>query len=74
MLVLSRKSGESIRIGSTIVITLLDSRGGESRIGIEAPPETPIYRNELYLKILAENRKAVSGKNPTTLIKKIIHS
>jgi carbon storage regulator len=72
MLVLSRKRGESIRIGNTIVITLLENRSGESRIGIEAPRETPIYRNELYMRIMRENQKAISGEHSGWLIKSIM--
>ena len=47
MLVLSRKSGESIRIGEGIVITVTEIRGGRVKIGIEAPEQCPIRRGEL---------------------------
>lgn len=47
MLVLSRKNGERIRIGETIVLTVIRIRGGNIRIGIEAPSNTRIKRDEL---------------------------
>jgi carbon storage regulator len=47
MLVLCRKNGERIRIGETIVLTVIRIRGGNVRIGIKAPRDTPINRDEL---------------------------
>ena len=47
MLVLSRKIGQRIRIGSNIFITLVRSQDGRARIGIEAPEEIPIVRTEI---------------------------
>lgn len=60
MLVLTRKAGESIRIGDDIevVITAIDPH--KVRIGIRSPRHIPVYREELYQKILEENREAVS--------------
>lgn len=47
MLVLSRKVGEKIYIGETIVVTLVEIDRGKVRIGIEAPRDVPVYRTEL---------------------------
>ncbi len=47
MLVLSRKSTESIHIGGSIVVTVLDIRGNKVRIGIDAPKEIHVLRSEL---------------------------
>lgn len=47
MLVLSRKLGEKIYIGSNIIITVVDIDRGKIRLGIEAPKDVPIYRQEL---------------------------
>ncbi len=58
MLVLTRKSGESIRIGDDVRIVLLDIKEHQVRLGIEAPHDVPIHREELYLKIQKENVKA----------------
>jgi carbon storage regulator len=64
MLVLTRKSEESIRIGNNIIITILDSHGPGVRIGIKAPIELPVYRQEIYLRIQAENRRAAAVRPP----------
>lgn len=48
MLVLSRQKDESIVIGDDIVITIVDIRGDKIRLGIEAPKETPVHRQEVY--------------------------
>ena len=47
MLVLSRKRDERIVIGDNIVITVVDVRGDKVRLGIEAPPEIPVHRQEV---------------------------
>jgi len=47
MLVLSRKLGEKICIGDNITVTVVDIDRGKIRLGIEAPRDIPIYRNEL---------------------------
>jgi len=59
MLVLTRKRGESIRIGNAIIFTIVEKSNGNIKIGIEAPPEIPIYREEVYQRIKGENRLAV---------------
>jgi|UPI00039CDA62 carbon storage regulator len=75
MLVLSRKRGESIRIGNQIILSIIDKSDGSVRIGIQAPPEIPIYREELYQKIVKENQQAVAAAaNPAQLIEKHITS
>ncbi len=55
MLVLSRKAEESMIIGDDIKITVLDIRGGQVRIGITAPQEVKINREEVYERINQEN-------------------
>ncbi len=56
MLVLTRKPGEVVRIGQGITIRIVDIKGRQVKIGIEAGAELPIYREEIYEKIQAENR------------------
>lgn len=51
MLVLSRKINEVIEVGDNVTITIVDFRHDNVRIGIEAPPETPIYRREVAQRI-----------------------
>ena len=57
MLVLSRKVGERILIGDGITVTVVRITGGGVRIGIEAPPETPVIRHELKEQMEAEERQ-----------------
>ncbi|GAB4146563.1 MAG: hypothetical protein Tsb009_19300 [Planctomycetaceae bacterium] len=47
MLVLSRKAGESIRIGDHITVSVVEKRGGKVLLGIDAPPDVSILRGEL---------------------------
>ena len=62
MLALSRKVNESIMIGNDIEITILDIKGDQIKIGINAPKSVPIYRKELYLQILESNKEAASSE------------
>ncbi len=56
MLILTRKLGEVLRIGHNITIRIVDVKGKQIKIGIDAPHDMPIYREEIYEKIQAENR------------------
>jgi carbon storage regulator len=58
VLILTRKSGESIAIGDKIRIRVLDIRGRQVRIGILAPNEMPVHREEVYDRIQEANRRA----------------
>lgn len=58
MLILTRKVGECIVIGDTIKVHIIEVRGQQVRVGIEAPADTLIYREEIYRKIAEENRLA----------------
>jgi carbon storage regulator len=48
MLVLTRKIGERIRIGDTVTVRVLEVRGSQVRLGVEAPADVRIYREEIY--------------------------
>lgn len=61
MLVLTRKAGESIVIGSQISITVLEIQGRQIRLGIDAPGEIPVHRGEIYERIKEENQEAAKG-------------
>jgi carbon storage regulator len=58
MLVLSRHRDESIMIGDNVVVTIVDIRGDKVRLGIDAPNEIPVHRQEVYEAIQRENRAA----------------
>lgn len=58
MLVLSRHRDESIMIGDEVVVTIVDIRGDKVRLGIEAPQDIPVHRQEVYEAIKRENAKA----------------
>lgn len=60
MLVLTRRAGESVRIGSEIRITVISSAGGQVRIGIEAPGRVAVHREEVFDRIVAANVEAAS--------------
>ena len=62
MLVLSRQRDETIMIGDTIEVTVVDIRGDKVRLGINAPKEISVHRKEVYDAIRRENRAAAQVK------------
>ncbi len=75
MLILTRKLGESITIGDDIKVTVLGVFGRQVRIGIEAPSQVVVHREEIYVKIQQENRKAAkSVKKDLTSVMKMLKS
>ena len=60
MLVLTRRIGESIKINDDVKVTVLEVKGKNIRLGIEAPKTTKVYREEVFLKIKQENKTAAS--------------
>jgi carbon storage regulator len=61
MLVLSRKRDESIIIGDDVVITVVDIKGEQVKIGVSAPKTVSIHRKEVYEAIQEENKQAASS-------------
>ena len=59
MLVLSRRQGESIVIGGDVVVTIVEVRGGQVRVGIDAPRSIEVHREEIYQEVARENLEAV---------------
>ena len=66
MLVLSRKVGERIWIGDKISVTVVRITGGGVRLGIDAPSELPVIREELKTK-MSENKVEVRSEHPPTI-------
>lgn len=63
MLVLTRQSNQSIMIGNDVVVTILEIRGDHVRIGIKAPRDVPVHREEVYAAVRHENRAAASPRS-----------
>jgi carbon storage regulator len=61
MLVLTRKTNQSIMIGDDVEVSVLAVAGDKVRIGISAPREVPVYRKEVYLSIQAERLGSEAG-------------
>jgi carbon storage regulator len=61
MLVLTRKTGESIQIGDDIELTVISVKGDQVKLGINAPKNVDIHRKEVYLSIQDENTEASKG-------------
>jgi len=75
LLILTRKLGESITIGDDIKVTVLGVFGRQVRIGIDAPAKVVVHREEIYVKIQQENRKAAkSVKKDLASVMKILKS
>lgn len=66
MLVLTRKLGESIAIDDNIKITVVQIKGKQVRLGIQAPKETKIHREEVYLAIQDQNKEATTTNPDNT--------
>ncbi len=66
MLVVSRKAGERILIGEAVEVTVLAVRGEQVSLGVSAPREVPVHRQELLERIRRENRRA-AGLGPMEL-------
>jgi len=57
VLVLTRRIGESLMIGSRVTVTVVAVKGGQIRIGVNAPKSIPVHREELYERIRREQRR-----------------
>ena len=71
MLALSRKSNEAIVIGNDIEVTILEIKGEQVKIGINAPKSVPVYRKELYLQIQEANKEAVEANVDINTLKNL---
>jgi carbon storage regulator len=63
VLVLTRKSNQSIMIGDDIEVSVLSIMGEKVRVGIQAPRDIPVFRKEVYLEIQQERAKEMAGAN-----------
>lgn len=63
MLILTRRVGETLIIGDDVKVTILATRGGQIRIGISAPKEVEVHREEIYLRIHADKSASLALEN-----------
>lgn len=61
MLVLTRRHGESVRIGNDVRVTVVSSTGGQVRIAIQAPDDVGIFREEIFERVATANAEAASA-------------
>ena len=65
MLVLARRGGQSVRIGDDVTVTVLEDRGRQVRLGIDAPKEIPVHREEVHERIReGMSQDAESARRP----------
>ncbi len=64
MLVLTRRTGETVMIGANITVTVLDIKGGQTRLGIQAPTSVAVDREEVYRRKLKERECAQPDRQP----------
>ena len=72
MLILSRRVGESITIGDDIVVTVVAISGNQIRLGIGAPREVRVLRDEIYQAIKDENRAAANAAGDTRRLADVV--
>ena len=63
MLILTRKTNEKIKIGNEITLSIIEIKGEQVKIGVEAPKEVKVFRQEVYDAIQKENKAAASLSN-----------
>ena len=64
MLILTRRVGETINIGDEVTVTVLAIRGNQVRIGVSAPKEIPVHREEIYKRVKKEEATGVKWEKP----------
>lgn len=71
MLALSRKRGQKLMIGDNIILTVVEIKGDQVKLALEAPKEVKIFRGEIYEAIVEENLRAVVAVDDMGLLKGI---
>ena len=64
MLIITRKRGQGLTIGNSIRIHVVETSSGSVKLGVDAPPDVSVYRDEIYNQIAARNRAAIQPSAP----------
>jgi len=64
MLILTRRIGETLNIGDDVQVTVLGVKGNQVRLGVSAPKEIPVHREEIYQRIKKEKESGVQETRP----------
>jgi carbon storage regulator len=72
MLILSRKIDEKIKIGNDITITLIDVHGDQVKIGVEAPKDVKVFRQEVYSAIQNQNKESAANSRTLEALTKLL--
>ena len=65
MLILSRRTGESLMVGDEVVVTVLDVKGNQVQIGVKAPRDQAVHREEIYLEVQSDQNDSQRSKQRT---------
>lgn len=74
MLVLGRRVGQRLMIGDSIVLSILETRGETVKLGIEAPREVAVYREEIFEEIRQANSQAATKKPQQNVLDRVHHA